>query len=36
MTMASGLLNGILVDVYTAQSATELVDYRLNQLFTDI
>ncbi|ALG14848.1 TetR/AcrR family transcriptional regulator [Kibdelosporangium phytohabitans] len=34
-TMASGLMNGMMVDVHNLEQATELVDYRLGQLFTD-
>lgn len=33
-TMAAGLVSGAMVGAYTAEQATRLVDYRLDQLFT--
>ncbi|KZB88548.1 TetR/AcrR family transcriptional regulator [Amycolatopsis regifaucium] len=33
-TMSAGLLTGILVDAYTTEQATKIVDYRLDGLFT--
>nr|WP_281400871.1 TetR family transcriptional regulator C-terminal domain-containing protein [Amycolatopsis umgeniensis] len=33
-TMSAGLVTGILVDAYTAERAAEIVDYRLDGVFT--
>jgi AcrR family transcriptional regulator len=34
-TMAAGLLTGMLIKVYDTGKATAIIDYRLDQLFTD-
>ncbi|GAB3881093.1 hypothetical protein GCM10029964_036590 [Kibdelosporangium lantanae] len=33
VSMAAGLLNGMLVNVYDTTHATAIIDYRLDQLF---
>ncbi len=32
--MSAGLVTAIMVDAYTTERAAEIVDYRLDQLFT--
>jgi hypothetical protein len=34
-TMTAGLLTGMLVKTYDTKKATAIIDYRLDQLFTD-